>query len=324
MRRAAWALLVLVAVAALAAPWLAPNPPNQRFDDLLYAPPTPIHIVSNGLNAPFIHPWQIVSRIERRFEADSSTRVSLRWFTGGTLVSGDAEAGAPLLLLGADAYGRDVFARLLYGARATLTVSIVSALLATMLGASIGGLAAYAGGWIDGVLSRVSEFVLVLPAIYVALVLRAVLPLVLPPSTVFVLLIAIFTLLGWPIVARGVRAIVLVEREREYAIAAHAAGASDSRVLLRHLLPASAGFLQTQASLLVPAFMLGEATLSYVGLGFPNTIPTWGTMLQDASNVALLGDAPWSLAPAVAIFVVVLGVNLLAQSRGRAPVQLEP
>lgn len=324
MRRAAWALLVLVAVAALAAPWLAPNPPNQRFDDLLYAPPTPIHIFGNGLSAPFIHPWRIVSRIERRFDADASARVSLRWFTRGTLVAGDAEAGAPLLILGADAYGRDVFARLLYGARATLTVSLVSALLATILGASIGGLAAYTGGWIDGVLSRVSEFVLVLPAIYVALVLRAVLPLVLPPSTVFFLLIAIFTLLGWPIVARGVRAIVLVEREREYAIAAHAAGASDSRVLLRHLLPASAGFLQTQASLLVPAFMLGEATLSYVGLGFPNTIPTWGTMLQDASNVALLGDAPWSLAPAAAIFVVVLGVNLLAQSRGRAPVQLEP
>jgi len=324
MRRAAWALLVLVAIAALAAPWLAPNPPNQRFDDLLYAPPTPIHIFSDGLTAPFINPSRIVSRIERRFEADPSTRVALRWFSGGTLVTADADAGAPLLLLGADAYGRDVFARLLYGARATLTVSLVSALLATILGASVGGLAAYTGGWIDGVLSRVSEFVLVLPAIYVALVLRAVLPLVLPPSTVFVLLIAIFTLLGWPIVARGVRAIVLVEREREYAIAAHAAGASDSRVLVRHLLPAATGFLQTQASLLVPAFMLGEATLSYVGLGFPNTIPTWGTMLQDASNVALLGDAPWSLAPAAAIFVVVLGVNLLAQSHGRAPVQLEP
>jgi peptide/nickel transport system permease protein len=218
----------------------------------------------------------------------------------------------------------DIFSRLLYGARASLAVSLVSALLATILGAFIGGLAAYVGGWLDGVLSRVSEFVLVLPAIYVALVLRAVLPLVLPPSTVFAMLIGIFTLLGWPIVARGVRAIVLVEREREYAIAAHAAGASDGRVLLRHLLPASAGFLQTQASLLVPAFMLGEATLSYVGLGFPNTIPTWGTMLQDASNVALLGDAPWSLAPAAAIFVVVLGVNLLAQSHGRAPVQLEP
>jgi peptide/nickel transport system permease protein len=324
MRHAAWSLLTVIVVAALAAPWLAPNPPNRRFDDLLYAPPTRIHMFSDGVSAPFINRWRIVSRIERRFEADLPMRVPLRWFTDGSLVTGDPDAGAPLLLLGADAYGRDVFARLLYGARTTLTVSLVSALLATVLGATIGGLAAYTGGWIDNVLSRVSEFVLVLPAIYVALILRAVLPLVLPPATVFVLLIAIFTFLGWPIVARGVRAIVLVEREREYAIAAHAAGASDSRVLFRHLLPASLGFLQTQASLLVPAFMLAEATLSYVGLGFPTTIPTWGTMLQEASNVALLGDAPWSLAPAAAIFLAVLGINLLAQSRGRAPVQLEP
>lgn len=324
MKRAAWSLLLLIAVAAVAAPWLAPNPPNRRFDDLLYAPPTPIHVFADGPRAPFVVPWRVVSRLERRFEADEGSRVSLRWFAGGTFVTAEPDAGAPLLLLGADGYGRDIFSRLLHGARATLAVSLLSALLATLLGAAVGGVAAYAGGWVDSVLSRVSEFVLVLPAIYAALVLRAVLPLVLPPATIFVLFVAIFTLLGWPIVARGVRSIVLVEREREYAVAARAAGASGSRLLLRHLLPASSGFLKTQASLLVPAFMLGEATLSYVGLGFPDTTPTWGTMLQDASNVALLGDAPWSLVPAAAIFLVVLGVNLLAQSRGRAPVQLEP
>ena len=178
MKRAAWSLLVLIALAALAAPWLAPNPPNRRFDDLLYAPPTPVHIFSDGLHAPFINPWRLVSRLERRFEADASTHLALRWFTAGTLVTADPDADAPLLFLGADGYGRDIFSRLLYGARATLAVSLVSALLTTILGACIGGLAAYVGGWLDGVLSRVSEFVLVLPAIYVALVLRAVLPLV--------------------------------------------------------------------------------------------------------------------------------------------------
>jgi peptide/nickel transport system permease protein len=324
MKTAAWLLLALIAIAAIGAPWLAPNPPNRRFDDLLYAPPTAIHTSHDGMRTPFIYPWRMVSRLERRFDEDVSRPVTVRWFAAGTLVTADPDGGAPLLLLGADGYGRDIFSRLLYGARATLAVSLLSALLATLLGAGVGGLAAFAGGWLDSVLSRVSEFVLVLPAIYIALILRAVLPLVLPPSTIFVLLVAIFTLLGWPIVARGVRAIVLVEREREYAAAARAAGASDGRVLLRHLMPASFGFLKTQASLMVPAFMLAEATLSYVGLGFPNTVPTWGTMLQDASNVALLGDAPWSLAPAAGIFVVVLGVTLLAQSEGRAPVQLEP
>lgn len=324
MKRAALTLLVLTAVAAIGAPWLSPNPPNRRFDDLLYAPPTRVHLWQDGVRAPFVHRWRVVSRLERRFDEDQSSRATLRWFTAGTLLTADPEAGAPLLILGADAYGRDVYSRLLHGARTTLAISLLSALLATMLGALAGAVAGYRGGWFDGVLSRVSEFVLVLPAIYVALVLRAVLPLVLPPAMVFWLLIAIFTLLGWPIVARGVRAIVLVEREREYAIAARAVGAGDGRILLRHLLPACGGFLASQASLLVPAFMLAEATLSYVGLGFPNSIPTWGTMLQDASNVALLGDAPWSLAPAAAMFVVVLGVNLLAQSHGRPPVQLEP
>jgi peptide/nickel transport system permease protein len=92
---------------------------------------------------------------------------------------------------------------------------------------------------------------------------------------------------------------------------------------MRHLLPAASGYLGTQATLLLPAFILAESTMSYVGLGFPDTTPTWGTMLQDASNVAMLSDAPWALAPAAAIFMVVLGVNLLVQSTGRAPVQLE-
>jgi peptide/nickel transport system permease protein len=125
------------------------------------------------------------------------------------------------------------------------------------------------------------------------------------------------------VVARGVRAIILAERERDYVLASRAAGAGPVRILLRHLLPASSGYLKAQAVLLAPAFILAEATLSYVGLGFPDTTPTWGTMLQDASNVAMLGDAPWTLAPAGAIFIVVLSVTLLVQGGGRSPVQLE-
>ncbi len=122
--------------------------------------------------------WSVASNGDSRWTGRDP--VTLRWFTAGSLVTADAESGVPLLLLGADGYGRDIFSRLLYGARATLAVSLVSALLATVLGACVGGVAGYVGGWFDSVLSRVSEFVLVLPAIYVALVLRAVLPLVLP------------------------------------------------------------------------------------------------------------------------------------------------
>jgi peptide/nickel transport system permease protein len=322
MRIAGAVLLGVILLAACAAPWIAPNPPNQRFGDLLYAPPTRIH-VGDGMAAPHLHPLRIVSRLERRFDEDRATHVPLRWFSGGVLVSADPDHRAPLLVLGADAFGRDRFSRLLYGSRATLALGVLATIFATTFGALVGGVAGYAGGRLDTLLSRVSEFVIVLPAIYVMLALRAVMPLVLPGSTIFVLLLTIFALLGWPMVARGVRAIVLAERDREYAVAARAAGASPTRLLTRHLLPAASGYLSTQASLLLPAFILAESTMSYVGLGFPDTTATWGTMLQDASNVALIGDTPWALAPAAAIFMVVLGVNLLVQSTGRAPVQLE-
>ena len=122
--------------------------------------------------------------------------------------------------------------------------------------------------------------------------------------------------------ARGVRAIVASEREREYAQAGRALGAGPVRLLARHLLPAASSYLAVQATLLLPAFILAEATLSYVGFGFPSTVPTWGTMLQEAANVSLVGEAPWLLAPAGVIFVLVLAVNLAVQGTGRAPVQL--
>lgn len=324
MRQVGRVLLALVIAVAAAAPWLAPNPPDRRFADSLYAPPTRVHLSHEGVHhPPFIHPQRLVSRLERRFEEDVTRHVTLDWFTRGRLVSVDEREGAALLVLGADAFGRDIFSRLLYGARTSLALALVSTIGALLLGAIVGGIAGYAGGLVDELLSRFSDFVLVLPAIYVALALRAVMPLVLPAPAAFALLAAIFTLLGWPVVARGVRAIVASEREREYAVAVVALGAGPIRILVRHLLPATFSYLAVQTTLLLPAFVLAEATLSYVGLGFPETVPTWGTMLQDAANVALVGDAPWMLAPAAAIFTVVLAVNLIVQGRGRAPVQLE-
>lgn len=312
MRKAGVILLCTVIGSSIAAPWLAPNDPNTRFPDLIYAPPTRVHLFGDA-GALFVYTPRLVSRLERRFDEDRSRPVALRFMHDGRLITGDAAAGAPLLLLGADAYGRDTFSRLLYGGRATLAVALIATLAAAWIGMLLGGMSGAAAGWLDAALSRLSEFVLVLPTIYVALALRAVMPLALSPAQVFVLLVGIFALLGWPIVARGVRAIVLTERRRDYVAAARAAGASPTRVLIHHLLPAARGYVLTQASLLLPAFILAEATMSFVGLGFQGDVATWGTMLHDASNVALLGDAPWTLAPAVPIFLVTLGVNIAAR-----------
>ena len=309
MRTTGLVLLAVVIAATIAAPVLAPNDPSRRFPDLQYAPPTRLHLSGAGA-ALYIYTQRLVSRLERKFENDRSRQVAVRFFTDGRLITADAESGSPLLLLGADGYGRDIFSRLLYGGRATLAVALIATLAAAWLGALIGGVAGSTSGWIDAVLSRLSEFILVLPTIYVALALRAVMPLILSSTQVFLLLTGIFTLLGWPIVAHGVRAIVLAERERDYAVAARAAGAGPARVLIHHLLPATNGYVLTQASLLLPAFMLAEATMSFVGLGFPQDVATWGTMLQDASNVSMLADAPWMLAPALPIFMVVLAVQV--------------
>jgi peptide/nickel transport system permease protein len=236
--------------------------------------------------------------------------------SGGTLLRMPDETTGPWLPLGGDSLGRDVFARLVYGARLSLLVAMVAAAGALVLGVLLGGWAGVSSRLVDEGLMRFADFVLILPATYVVLSLRASMPLVLAPGTVFVLLSVILALVGWPIVARGVRAIVAAERERDYAQAALALGIDRRRLLFRHLLPATRGFLATQATLLVPAFILAEATLSYVGLGFPEPSVSWGVMLQEGANVAALADAPWTLSPALAIFVVSLAVNLIVSEPG--------
>jgi peptide/nickel transport system permease protein len=310
-------IVAVVAGAALAAPVLSPHAPDRHDGRLLNSPPTIPHVrdAAGGLRAPFIYPWRLVNQLEQRYEQNRSAPVPLTWFSGGRLVASSDDAAAPLMLLGTDSFGRDVWARLLFGARASLGIAFVAAFGAVLLGAAVGGIAGYAGGAVDDLLMRATDFVMVLPAMYVALALRAVLPLVLPHATVFTLLTGIFAVVGAPFVARGVRAIVRTERRLDYAVAAEALGAGPVRLIVRHLLPAARGFVGVELTMLVPAFVVAEATLSYIGLGFPDPIPSWGTMLHDAASVSVFVDFPWLLSPAVAMFVVVLGLNLALQGR---------
>jgi peptide/nickel transport system permease protein len=314
------ALLAIALLAAATAPIVAPHSPEAHFAGLLNAPPTGVHLsgADGTLHAPFIYRWRLVNQLEQRYEEDRTRSVALEWFSGDRLVRSSDDEAAPLLLLGADSYGRDVFTRLIFGARTSLALAVTASLGAMLIGVAMGGVAGFAGGALDEALMRSSDFVMVLPTIYVALALRAFLPLVLTAGQVFALLAAIFAAVGAPFVARGVRAIVRTERRLEYASAAVALGAGDVRLLIRHLLPASRGFIGVQMTLLVPAFIIAEATLSYVGLGFPDPVASWGTMLHDASNnTRVFADFPWLLSPAAAMFLVVLGVNLALQNSGR-------
>ncbi|HEX2446416.1 MAG TPA: ABC transporter permease [Vicinamibacterales bacterium] len=317
--RGAGAILVaLWIVAGIFAPFLSPNPPTMQFE-LPYAPPMRPHVIDadGGLHAPFVYPVRIGNLLERRYEIDRSRRVPLSWLRDGRLAT-TTDPAAPLLILGADAIGRDVFARLLHGARASLGVALVACLLSLVAGTLIGAAAGYAGGLVDEAFMGVADFLIILPTIYVVLALRAVMPLVLEPWQVFWLLTILLGAVGWPFVARPVRAIVAVESRREYVEAARATGAGPVRIVVRHLAPAAASAIATQVTLLLPAFVLAEATLSFVGLGFVDPTPSWGSMLMDAGrNVRALADFPWLLAPAGALIIFVLGLHVAAAEAGQ-------
>jgi peptide/nickel transport system permease protein len=299
------AVFTALAVFVIAAPWLAPYDPARQFDGHPFAPPMRPHLIDDqGVwHAPFAYATQLVDPLERRYAEDRTRRVTFR------------SPDAAWFLLGSDALGRDVLSRVLSGTRLSLGVALLSTALALLAGALVGAAAGYAGGWGDTVLMRIADFVLVLPALYLVLALRGALPLVLSTGEVFTALVLVLAMAGWPSAARGVRGIVQVESMAEYAQAAYALGASPLRVIGRHLLPASRGFLSAQATVLVPAFIMAEATLSFVGFGFAPPASSWGAMLQDAAAVRVAADAPWLLAPAAAIVLTVLVVHSAAPAR---------
>lgn len=306
-------LVAALVLAALAGPLVAPYGPVERFADHLYAPPMRVRIDGGGL---YTQPLRLVDRLEQRFVADTSRRTGLPWTTPADL--------APVLLLGADALGRDVLSRTLHGTRTSLGLALLATAATLVVGALLGAWAGLAGGLIERAIIRLGDVLIVVPVMYAVISLRAALPLVLPTVTVVVVLAAIFVLLGWPRVSRGVWSIVRAEVQTEYLQAAMALGASRWRLVTWHLLPACRSYLAVQTALLVPSYVLLEATLSYVGLGFPDDVPSWGTALSEAANVSALTRAPWLLAPAAAIFLVVLATNALLSDGRRVDARAEP
>lgn len=313
MRRAAAAFILLVVVLAAFAPWIAPHSPQEIFDNHAFAPPMRVHVKdAEGLHRPFVYKLTLVDRIDRTYVEDRGARVPLRWFTAGHFVSIDADAG-PLLLCGADALGRDLCSRLLFGARLSLGVALIGAIGALLLGAFLGSVAGSMGGRLDTIVTTIADFVLVLPVVYLVIVLRATRPLVIDTSEVFILMAGLFACAAWPDVARGVRSIVATERTRDYAAAARASGAGPLR-LIRHLLPAAYGFLRIEFVLLIPALLVAESSLSFVGFGFAGATPSWGGLLKESETLTAMASAPWLLLPAVALFSVVLALQTLAGS----------
>jgi len=219
--------------------------------------------------------------------------------------------GSPLFLLGADHLGRDLLSQIIYGARVSLSIGLVGVVLTMVIGVAIGGISGYMGGRIDNFIQRFIETLMCLPTLPLWMGLSAALPATWPPLWVYFGVVAILSLLGWTGLARVVRGKVLSLRDEDYVIAAELAGATRTWTIRRHLLPSLFSYLVVSVTLSVPGMILGETTLSYLGIGLRAPVVSWGVLLQQAQTVQTVSEHPWILAPAVFIIVVVLAFNFV-------------
>jgi peptide/nickel transport system permease protein len=223
-------------------------------------------------------------------------------------------AGEHLFILGTDGYGRDVFSRVLYGGQVSLLTGLLAAALSLGIGWLLGMTAGFFGGWVDQVIMRASEFFMALPWLYLLLAIRAFLPLKITSFAAFLLLIGIIGGVGWVRPARLVRGIVLSARERGFVLAARGFGAGPVYLIRRHILPLTSGVILTQATVLIPHYILAEVTLSFLGLGVGEPAPSWGNMLAEARQYHALVSHPWLLAPGLAAIPVLIVYLFLADS----------
>ena len=217
-------------------------------------------------------------------------------------------------IMGSDLYGRDVWSRIVFASRISLSIGIIGMVITFVLALFFGGISGYYGGLIDEGLMRFAEIIMSVPSFYLLIMLRAMLPLDLPSTEIYMLLVFILSFIGWAGTSRVIRGMVLSIRQREFVEAAVAIGLPNRTVLWKHVLPNTATYLIVAATLRIPGYILGEAGLSYLGLGIREPSASWGLMLAQAQDVYVMTKAPWLLIPGVFIFVTVLAFNFVGDA----------
>jgi peptide/nickel transport system permease protein len=224
---------------------------------------------------------------------------------------GPKDMNQPMFLLGADRLGRDVLSRMIYGTRISMSTGLIGVIISLILGIILGGISGYYGGSVDIMIQRVIEFLRSIPTIPLWMGLAAALPLDWSPLQIYFGITIILSLIGWTGLARVVRGRFLAMREEEFVMAAELDGANEMRIILRYMMPSFLSHIIASTTLSIPAMILSETSLSFLGLGLRPPIISWGVLLKDAQSVRAVLQAPWQLWPAAAVIIAVLALNFL-------------
>jgi peptide/nickel transport system permease protein len=320
------AILLAAYLSILIVEFLAPYSLDRRQTDFIYAPPQSIHLFHDGrLIGPHVYPLTYkldMETMKREYTEQKSTPQRLRFFCAGDpykfwgLIPASRHLicppeGGTLFFLGSDRLGRDMLSRLLYGARISLTIGLIGITISFILGITIGGIAGFFGGMIDNVIQRVIEILRSIPELPLWLALSAALPANWSPILVYFGITVILGLLEWPGLARAVRSKLLALRNEDYAVASQLMGARPPHIIRRHLLPNFMSHLIASATLAIPAMILGETALSFLGLGLRPPVTSWGVLLAEAQNIEAIALYPWLLWPMVPVIITTLAFNFL-------------
>ncbi len=324
-------IVLLIYLIAIFAGFLAPTTPEHYRGDFTYAPPQRVHLIDRGPNGPQLRPFVYAYKVEieqealrRVFAPDEETKLHLGLMVHGTpykmlgLIDTDLhlfgleDPEAPLFIMGADVLGRDMFTRLMYGTRISMSIGLVGVAVSLMLGVLLGGISGYYGGAPDNVIQRTIEFIRSVPTIPLWMGLAAALPTDWPPLRVYFGITIILSFIGWTELARVVRGRFLSLRTEDFVVAARLDGVKELRIIMHHMVPSFLSHIIASLTLAIPNMILAETALSFLGLGLRPPIVSWGVLLKEGQNIRTVVTAPWLLfTTGTAVFVAILALNFL-------------
>ena len=313
-------LLTVLYLTAIFAEFIAPYETNEQDLGRTYHPPTAFYFSAGKLH---VQAYELVDPTEALYEAVNGSGYPVRIFgkgydyrllglfkTNRHLFTVEGDAGR-VYLLGSDSTGRDVFSRLVYGSRVSLFVGLAGITITMTLGFLVGGLSGYFGGRFEFLAMRLVEFIMAIPVLYLLLALRSALAPHFRSDQMFFVIVVILAFIGWAGTARVLRGMTLSLRQNQYILAAQSMGQPAGVILFKHILPNLLSYLLVAATLSIPGYVLGEAALSFLGLGIQEPSSSWGLMLSQAQDVKVFYlNFWWLLTPGVAIFVTVIAYNI--------------